>query len=473
MNAAWLRSLAVFTFFLLSVVSVDAADRRVPETRAQIALSFAPVVKSVAPAVVNIQTQKEVMPAVGNPFADDPFFRFFFRDFPQAPQRRMDRVERSLGSGVIVSDDGLIVTNYHVIEDADEIEVILNDRREFGAEVLLMDGRSDLAMIRIDPEDETLPAIELGDSDAIEVGDLVLALGNPFGIGQTVTSGIVSAKARTAPQIDSEVSFIQTDAAVNPGNSGGALVTLDGKLIGINTAIFTRGGGSIGIGFAIPSNLLATKIASLERGEDGDDRPWLGVAINTVDANMAEALGLRRPRGVIIRNVHPKSAADRAGLEIGDVILAVDGYEVRDGSTLGFRLALGSLGENTVLDVLRDGYVERREVSLEPPFEDPPRQIRRPEPSHALHGIVIGNLSPKFAEELGVDMFEHGVIVLEVYRRTRADRIGLRPRDILVAIDGKKVTHHGDLDGYLGQRGQLWQLSIKRNGQVRTVTISG
>ncbi|MEX1147469.1 MAG: trypsin-like peptidase domain-containing protein, partial [Sphingomonadales bacterium] len=239
-----------------------AQERAVPQSQADVQLSFAPVVKAVTPAVVNIYTRRVVRSdPQASPFFDDPFFRRFFGDGPAMGTPR-ERVQRSLGSGVIVSADGIIVTSHHVIGEADQITVALYDRREFEAEVVLSDESTDLAVLRIDTEGEELPHLELRDSDTLEVGDLVLAIGNPFGVGQTVTSGIVSAVARTNVGVSDYQFFIQTDAAINPGNSGGALVTLDGKLAGINTAIYSRTGGSIGIGFAIPSNMVGSVVVA-------------------------------------------------------------------------------------------------------------------------------------------------------------------------------------------------------------------
>jgi S1-C subfamily serine protease len=283
------RGLRLFGFALaLSVAGASGAEE-VPRSRAEIGLSFAPVVRAAAPAVVNIYARKQQHRSAANPFSSDPFFRFFLPEFGGGAVPD-DMPENSLGSGVIVDTHGLIVTNRHVIENADEIMVVLSDRREFRAELVGADEPADLALPEI--EADGLPALPMGDSDLLEVGDLVLAIGNPFGIGQTVTSGIVSAVARSTPNGGSDLSFIQTDAAINPGNSGGALVTLDGALVGINTAIFTRSGGSIGIGFAIPVNLVKALIRSVEGGGEGLQRPWLGARIQSVDAQLAQALGL-------------------------------------------------------------------------------------------------------------------------------------------------------------------------------------
>src|SRR5579883_1684512 len=304
----------------------------VPKSREAIRLSFAPIVKQAAPAVVNVFSRRVVRTSA-SPFADDPFFRRFFGDRSPfgIPQ---DRVQNSLGSGVIVDPDGLIVTNHHVIQDAQEITVVLPDRREFEAKVLRSDERTDLAVLKVDPKGERLPTLPIGDSDSLQVGDLVLAIGNPFGVGQTVTSGIVSGLARTAVGIGDFRSFIQTDAAINPGNSGGALIDLDGRLVGINTAIFSRSGGSIGIGFAIPTNMVRIVLQAASNG-GRIVRPWLGASGQGVTADLAASLGLPRPEGVLLKEVVPGSPAAQAGLRVGDVVLAIEGHEIEDTESLG------------------------------------------------------------------------------------------------------------------------------------------
>ena len=334
---SWLcRALAALGLALIAntPAAADEAARAVPESRAQVQFSYAPLVKQAPPAVVNIYARRLVR---SRPFFDDPFFRRFFgEDSPFGAPR--ERIENSLGSGVIVSPDGLVLTNHHVIDRASEIIVALADRREFEATVVTDDARTDLAVLRVDTEGAVLPYLELMDSDDLEVGDIVLAIGNPFGVGQTVTSGIVSALARTQVGVTDYSFFIQTDAAINPGNSGGALVTLDGRLAGVNTAIFSRSGGSIGIGFAIPANMARVVIAGAAAG-GRFVRAWLGASGQEVTADMAQALGLERPGGVIVNGIYPGGPADAAGLRIGDVVTAVEGREVADPKALQFRIA--------------------------------------------------------------------------------------------------------------------------------------
>jgi Do/DeqQ family serine protease len=348
----------------LLAAPAPAQERVTPDSAAQIQLSFAPVVKRASPAVVNVFTRKVVQRRV-SPFQGHPFFDQFFREFAGPSRRRM---ENSLGSGVIMREDGIVVTNAHVLKDAVEIRVALADRREFDADVLLFDEPSDLAVLKLRGA-EGLPTVEVRDSDTLEVGDLVLAIGNPFGVGQTVTSGIVSALDRSAgirggPRDGGY--FIQTDAAINPGNSGGALVDVAGRLVGVNTAIISRSGGSVGIGFAIPSDLVVQAVESAERGERSLARPWLGARGQAVTAELADALGLDRPAGVIIAELHPRSPLLAAGVRPGDVVVALDGEPVDTPQAFAFRLAALGVGGRANLDVLRDGERRRATFDLVP-----------------------------------------------------------------------------------------------------------
>ncbi len=459
--------------FLAATLAAGCAaaqpQREAPVSRAAIQLSFAPIVKRVAPAVVNITSRKAVT-VERNTFLDDPFFNFFFRG-QRAPAPAQRRVEQSLGSGVIVRSDGLIVTNHHVVAGADEIDVVLSDRRSFSARLIASDERSDLAFLRIEGGG-ALPAIDLADSDAIEVGDLVLAVGNPFGIGQTVTSGIVSATARTAPQLDSDVSFLQTDAAVNPGNSGGALVDMDGRLVGINTAIFSRSGGSIGIGFAIPSNLVRARIAGLDGAKGGEvARPWFGAELKPVDMEVARGLGIERPAGVLVSRVHPSSAAARAGVTPGDVVLAVDGVQVDDPAALSYRLSLHTLGERAAVSVLRKGRRLDVDVAVEAAREQPPADLTRLGRGSSLAGATVANLSPAFSQKLGLDMFDQGVAVVEVVPGSRAQSWRLRAGDVIETVNGRAVADADALDR--AARGEIQRLDVRREGRRFSVVLGG
>jgi serine protease Do len=440
-----------------------SAPRSVPRTRSA-EFSYAPVVRQAAPAVVNVYSRKIMSDR--SPIFEDPFFRRFFGG--EGQQR--ERVQHALGSGVIVRPDGVIVTNNHVVVEADELIVALADRREFEARVILSDERTDLAVLKIDPRGGRLPTLDFRDSDSAEVGDVVLAIGNPFGVGQTVTSGIISALARTQVGVSDFRFFIQTDAAINPGNSGGALVTLDGKLIGINTAIFTRTGGSIGIGFAIPSNMVRHVV---EQGVNVGtiSRPWLGATGRAVTAELAESLGLERPGGVLVEEVYPGGPADRAGIKPGDVIQSIDGFEVQDPQGLRYRVATQPVGKSVRIDFVRRGERRSAEVKLTRPPEEPPRAIETLAGGSPLAGATVGSLSPAFAEELGLEGWHKGVVVLQVDERTRAAQLRLRPGDIITAVDGHAVETVAALKRALSGEETQWQLTLRRGTQIFTIAV--
>ena len=462
------RTLASLFLILLALAPVPSlAERAVPANKQQIQLSFAPIVRKVAPAVVNIYTKRVVQERV-SPFFDDPFFRRFFGD--GAPGGTRKRLENSLGSGVIVRSDGVIVTNHHVIKDADSITVVLHDRREFDAEILVNDERTDIAVLRIDVRGEKLPYLEFGDADALEVGDLVLAIGNPFGIGQTVSMGIVSGLARTEVGITDFRSFIQTDAAINPGNSGGALVAMDGRLVGINTAIFSRSGGSVGIGFAVPSDMVSTIVKSAVSGKPLI-RPWLSLRATEVTAEIASAMGLDRPGGVLVETVQPSGPADKAGLKRGDVIFEVDGRAVDDLQGLRFRLATRNIGDTVTMSVRRRGKVQQVPFALQAPPEIPPRDVTVLQGQHPLSGVKVLNLSPAVAAEVGMDESEVGVLAIDVARGSWASRIGLRPGDIILGVNGRKIGVVEDLKQATAHPSERWLLEIRRGNKTLRVEV--
>ena len=451
---------------------VAAQDKVVPVSRTQTMLSYAPLVKQAAPAVVNIYTRRVVRARAGSPLFNDPFFRRFFGDQFQFGGQTRKRVQNSLGSGVIVSDDGLIVTNYHVIDKADEITVVLTDRREFDAEVVTRDERTDLAVLRIDVESEKLPFLKLKDSDSLEVGDLVLAIGNPFGVGQTVTNGIVSALARTARGVSDFGFFIQTDAAINPGNSGGALIAMDGGLVGINTAIYSQGGGSNGIGFAIPSNMVATVVGSALTG-GVVVRPWIGARGQTVDADIARTLGLPTPSGVLVNAVHAGGPAQKAGIRVGDVIVSIGGKPVQDANALRFRVATMTVGGDALLGVVRNGKPMEIRVDLIAAPEDPPRDLSLITGTNPYAGAEVANLSPALAEELSLDSGATGVIVMRLKRGSPADRIGLEPGDILVRLNGESIDSVKRLQRLVTRDYAAWRIEINRSGRALQLVIRG
>src|SRR5580692_2515934 len=331
---------------LLFAPAMADAPKLVPQSPGEVHLSFAPVVKKAQPAVVNVYASR-VERRASNPLFDDPIFRQFF-----GQEGGDARSSQSLGSGVIVDPSGLVVTNNHVIEGMTEVKVALSDHREFEAEIALRDPRSDLAVLKI-KSSAAFPVLELGDSDAIEVGDFVIAIGNPFGVGQTVTQGIVSALARTQIDASDYQFFIQTDASINPGNSGGALVDIDGRLEGINTAIYSRSGGSVGIGFAIPVNMVKIVVESAKSGAKSVRRPWLGAKLQAVTAEIAESLGLTRPTGALVASLSEGGPATEAGIKRGDVILSIDGQPIDDPDGFGFRFATHGLGQSARVTVRR------------------------------------------------------------------------------------------------------------------------
>ncbi len=439
----------------LSLTGSALAQTVQPRSDLDLRATYAPVVEATAPAVVNIYTRRTVRTRSRSLF-DDPFFRQFFGDVAPGPTR--ERVQSSLGSGVIVDAGGVVVTNNHVIENMDEIRVVLADRREYEAEVLLTDPQTDLAILRIEA-DEPLPALTFADSDEALVGDIVLAIGNPFGVGQTVTSGIVSALSRTNVSVSDFQFFIQTDAAINPGNSGGALVDVDGRLLGVNTAIYSRSGGSNGIGFAIPGNLVRRVVASALGGDTMVRRPWLGVIGSDVDARIASAIGLDRPKGALISQIYPGGPADRAGLKESDVILSIDGQDVMSGEALRYRPATGEEGDRVELVYLREGKERTARARLAYPPESPDRDETLLTGDHQLSGATIANLSPALAEELGRSPFEEGVIVVGIAPNSIARRYRLRQGSVIVAIDDNETENVSDVERAL------------RGGPVSSVTL--
>lgn len=433
--------------------------RVIPENRAEVQLSYAPVVRDTAPAVVNVYTSRMVR-------RSNDFFDFMF-GMQRAPREGM---QSSLGSGVIVRDSGVIVTNAHVVEGADELRVVLNDRREFKAEIIAEDEKIDLAVLKIDADGERLPRLHIQEDADIEIGDIVLAIGNPFGVGQTVTSGIISALSRT--NVTDISSFIQTDAAINPGNSGGALVNLDGELIGINTAIFSRSGGSNGIGFAIPAELVARAVDSAMT-EGRIARPWLGARTNAVDSALAATVGLDRARGAMIAEIYPDGPADVAGLRERDVILALGDTDINDESGLRFKLATFRLGEDAELKVWRDGRERTLSVRVELPREEPPRDERLLNGYHPLAGATIVNLSPALSEEIGTDMYLQGVMITQLHRQSVARYNGLRTGDIIVRVNKRKISSSRQLERVLNSSpdGGDWDLRIDRRGRLFDVPV--
>ncbi|WP_371228639.1 trypsin-like peptidase domain-containing protein [Roseovarius sp. 2305UL8-3] len=435
------------------------AETRVPQSPAEISLSFAPLVKQAAPAVVNIYA-KRIVNVRASPFSNDPFFQNLFRDFGGPRQR----VQNSLGSGVILSPDGIVVSNYHVVGEATDIRVVLNDRREFAGRVLLADEESDLAILKLDGVSD-LSALSLRDSDTVEVGELVLAIGNPFGVGQTVSSGIVSGLARSGTAMgNSRGYFIQTDAPINPGNSGGALVDINGQLIGINTSILSRSGGSNGIGFAIPSALVAQFVAQAKAGNTRFERPWAGVTGQLVSADMTEVLGLDRPGGIILSQFHPASPLKAAGLETGDVIIAVDGAPVNTPAEMIYRMSAAGLGGQAVVTRVRDGEVSDVTLDLIAAPDDPPRDTLRTTRRSAIPDLMLEQVNPAVIAEFDLPLMSEGVVVADPGEI--GARVGLRPGDILHAVNRASVTTPSEAADQLESvRGRV-ALRVQRGTQM-------
>ncbi|WOI54495.1 Do family serine endopeptidase [Parvularcula sp. LCG005] len=463
-----MRLMPILVLLALMPASPAAlAQTTIPKTDLELKASYAPVVKDAAPAVVNIYTKRVVTQRMRSVF-DDPFMRDFFG---RSPGLNRQRVESSLGSGVIVDPKGIIVTNNHVVENAGEIKVVLADRREFEAEVLLTDAQTDLAILRVETNSD-LPFIDFADSDRAEVGDIVLAIGNPFGVGQTVTSGIVSALSRTAASISDYQFFIQTDAAINPGNSGGALVDVNGRLLGVNTAIYSRSGGSNGIGFAIPGNLVRQVVESAAGGERMVRRPWLGLQGTSVDSKVASALGLDRPVGVIVGDIYPKSPGDRAGVREGDVIVAIGDQDIFDAEALRYRPATRRAGDRIDLKLLRDGKQKTVSVKLDYPPEDPPRNETILDGQHPLSGVTIANLSPALAEELGRNPMGSGVVITAVDDTSLGRRYGIQPNLALVQVNGVAIKDVKDVLRAVNTNSRVFVMQLAdQNGRVSTLRV--
>ncbi len=450
------RAAILTPLLLISLpASGQQSEKRPPASASEMTLSFAPVSKRAAPAVVNVNSSRVVR-------TRPTMFDLFFGE-GAAPR---NQIAQSLGSGVIVDPDGVIVTNNHVVQGAQELTVSLADRREFDAEVLLSDERTDLAILKIDAGGEPLPYLDFAPSNALEVGDLVLAIGNPFGVGQTVTQGIVSALARTDVGLSDYNFFIQTDAAINPGNSGGALLNMDGDVVGINTAIFSRSGGSNGIGFAIPSEMVQTVVQSALNGGE-IVRPWLGASLQAVTSDLAQGLSLSRPKGALVTGVYDGGPANDAGLEQGDIVTAIDDSPVNNEQGVRFLLATRSVGDTAMLTVIRDGREQELRLRAEAPSDSPQPDKRLLEASTPLQGATVANLSPAYAEKLGLDPMMSGVIVTKIVRGSAADYFGFQPGDKLVQLGEERVETTESLSDFLNdsEGARTWPVAIERGGR--------
>jgi Do/DeqQ family serine protease len=432
--------------------------RRLPFGRAEIQLSFAPLVKETAPAVVNVYASQQLR-QTRSPFEGDPFFEQFFGG--QAPPR----AQSSLGSGVLVDPSGIVVTNYHVIRDADEVKVATADGREFASKVLLKDASLDLAVLKID-SDKPFPVIPIGDSDALEVGDLVLAIGNPFGVGQTTTSGIVSALARSHIGISDFGFFIQTDAAINPGNSGGALINMTGQLVGINTAIYSRSGGSIGIGFAIPSNMVRAVEEAAKQGLDYFERPFIGATFEQVTPQIAESLGMESPTGALVSAVAPDGPSATAGLKPGDVILSLNGALIEHVDALGYRLATLPIGSAATFSILSQGEEKKLDVVLARAPEGASTAEVTIKGRSPFAGAKVAELSPRLAQRLGFSDDMTGVAIVAIDRKSPAAGFGFQPKDIVREVNGETIDTPEKLKEIAEQDSRWWRFTVERDGQL-------
>lgn len=443
---------------------MPSPTRVVPADAGSMRLSFAPVVKRVSPAVVNVYSRQIVRQQI------DPFWQMFGGGIPGMTR---ERVAESLGSGVIIRSDGVIVTNNHVVENGQAFMVVLSDRREFPAKLLMADPRTDLAVLKIDVGAEKLPTLAIGDRVDTQVGDLVLAIGNPFGIGQTVTNGIVSALNRAEDPGGGAGSYIQTDAPINPGNSGGALVDMNGNLIGINSFILSRSGTSSGVGFAIPAAMVR-RVADAAVGGGHLVRAWLGAKTDPVTGEIAKSLGLATPGGALVTSVYPGGPAARAGVKIGDVITSIDNEAVADPANLNYRIDTLKPGETATLQVLRDGHQLKLATKVEAPAGAAAEQ-RTLAGNTPLTGVTVADLTPATADELGLDPFsaQGGVVVLKVAPASYAGQLGLQPGDLIKGVNGRDIGSVGDLQAALagGAPNRVWRLTLQRGGQTMTATI--
>ena len=429
--------------------------------------SFAPLVEKTSPGVVNIYAQKRLQSRSAARLLDASAFWRLFRDTLLFGYGK-DRIENSLGSGVIVTPDGVVVTNNHVIEDAEGIAVALTDGRVFRAEILLIDKRSDIAILRITAVGQSLPFIAFGDSDLLRVGDQVIAIGDPFGLGQTVTSGIVSGLARTSVGITDFQFFIQTDAAINPGNSGGAQIDMDGRLVGINTSIYSTSGGSQGLGFAIPSNMVKSIVDSVISHKPLI-RPWIGLSGRSVPSKFASLLGLPQGKGVLVTGTYKGGPAEAAGLGIGDVVVSVDGFPVNEFQALRYRIATRVAGGNVNLIVFQQGKFGNVSVALVAPPDVPAENRMWASSTSPFRGAQVASLSPALAEDIGVDSGLSGVVVLEAGVGSGASRLGVSAGDIIRSINDREVKTVEDVLAFRKPAFKPWTLTLTRAGQDITI----
>ena len=462
---------ALAAALLLASPSGAESAKQVPQSTAEVSLSFAPVVKKAAPAVVNVYASRTEK-VQRNPLFDDPVFRQFFGAGGQGDdQTQQSQTQRSLGSGVLVDSSGLVVTNYHVIDQMTDVKVALSDQSEYPAKIVLRDQRNDLAVLKI-KGDGPFPVMQMGNSDDVEVGDIALAIGDPFGVGQTVTQGIISALARTNVGQGVSAFYLQTDASINPGNSGGALVDTHARLVGINSAIFSQSGGSVGIGFAIPVDMVKIVVAAAKAGDKIVHRPWLGASLQGVTYDIAESFGLNRPTGALVTDVNEKGPAAAAGLKHGDLVTAIDGRLVESPESFGFRFGTKPIGGTAVLTVRRDGKPVPLTIKLmrAPNTPAPDRVVLKGDNPFA--GITAENLSPAVAEELSSAENRDGVVVTDIAPESNASSVAFQKGDMILAINGRVIKTTADLTEATSGQHYYWKLSIGRGSQVINTVLN-
>ena len=447
----------IFALIFFSFSSIIFAKDTVPQSELEIKLSFVPLVKQAAPAVVNIYAQR-IIEERRSPFSRDPFFRDFFQNFGQL----QPRVQNSLGSGVILSGDGYVVSNYHVVGGATDIRVVLHDGREISGNVILSDEDSDLAVLKLNT-DEVLPHLDLRKSDTVEVGELVLAIGNPFGVGQTVTNGIISGLARTGIASGSAKGyFLQTDAPINPGNSGGALIDISGSLVGVNTSILSRSGGSNGIGFAIPADLVGQFLVQAKAGRSSFIRPWAGMRGQPITFEMAASLNLPAMSGMIISELHELSPFSKVGIEVGDIITKVDGLDINNPAEMLYRMSVAGIGAAVDVSYLSKGTIKSSKIDLVEIPNLKGKQVTLG-PEFIFLDLRISELTPEFQSKFGLSFSSTGLIVLDPGRI--ASRLGLRRGDLLREINGKSVDTIEDVTSAISSIQSSGSITIIRSGR--------
>ena len=447
----------IFALIFFSFSSIVFAEDTVPNSELEIKLSFVPLVKQAAPAVVNIYAQR-IIEERRSPFSRDPFFRDFFQNFGQL----QPRVQNSLGSGVILSADGYVVSNYHVVGGATDIRVVLHDGREISGDVILADEDSDLAVLKINT-DEILPHLDLRKSDTIEVGELVLAIGNPFGVGQTVTNGIISGLARTGIASGSAKGyFLQTDAPINPGNSGGALIDISGSLVGVNTSILSRSGGSNGIGFAIPADLVGQFLVQAKAGRSSFIRPWAGMRGQPITFEMAASLNLPAMSGMIISELHELSPFSKVGIGVGDIITKVDGLDINGPAEMIYRMSVVGIGTAVDVSYLSQGILKSSKIDLVEMPNWKANQVTLG-PDFIFMDLNISELTPEFQSKFGLSFSSEGLIVLDPGRI--ASRLGVRRGDLLREVNGKPVGTIEDAISAISSIKSSGSITIIRSGR--------